>query len=56
VSGLGRLEHGIVDARMTGDGCICVPDTHTEALDDFCNLLVFVGGDHGPEMGSNKGA
>ena len=56
VSGLGRLEHGIVDAGMIGGGCICVPNTHTEALDDFCNLLVFVGGDFGPEMGSKKGA
>ena len=37
-------------------GFICVPDTHTEALGDFLNLLVFVGGDLGPEVGSNKGA
>ena len=54
VSGLGRLEHGIVDARMIEGGCICVPDTHTEALDDFCDLLAFAGSDFGPEMGSNN--
>ena len=34
VSGLGRLKHGTVDAEMIRSGCICVPDTHTEALDD----------------------
>ena len=56
MSGLERFEYGIADARVIGGGCICVPDTHTEALDDFCNLLVFVGGDFGPERGSNKGA
>ena len=55
VSGLGRLEHGILEARMIGGGYICVPDTHAEALDDFCSLLVFVGGDFGTEMGSNNG-
>ena len=55
MSSLGRSEHGIVDTRMIEGGCICVPNTHAEALDDFCNLLVFVGGDFGPEMGSNKG-
>ena len=42
VSGFGSLEYGIVDAEMIGGGCLCVSDTHTEALHDFCNLLVFV--------------
>ena len=56
VSGLERLEHGTVDAEMIGSGCICVPDTHTEALDDSGTLLVFVGGDFGLERGSKKGA
>ena len=28
VKGLGRLEHGIVDAKMIGGGCFCVPDTY----------------------------
>ena len=56
VSGLERLEHGTVDAEMIGSGCICVPDTHTEALDDSGTLLVFVGGDFGLERGSEKGA
>ena len=52
VSSLGRLKHGTVDAEMTRSGCICVPDTHTEALDDSGTLLVFVGGDFGLERGS----
>ena len=51
-----RLKHGTVDAEMTPSGCTCVPDTHTEALDDSGNLLVFVGGDFGLERGSEKGA
>ena len=34
VSGLERLKHGAVDAEPIRSGCICVPDTHTEALDD----------------------
>ena len=42
MSGFGSLEYGIVDAEMIGGGCLCVADTHTEALHDFCNLLVFV--------------
>ena len=42
LGGLESLEHGIVDAEMIGGGCLCVSDSHTEALDDFCNLLVFV--------------
>ena len=46
-SGLERLKHGTVDAEMIGSGCICVPDTHTEALDDSGTLLVFVCGDFG---------
>ena len=56
VSGLERLKHGTVDAEMIRSGCICVPDTHTEALDDSGTLLVFVGGDFGLERGSKKGA
>ena len=56
VSGLKRLKHGAVEAETIRSGCICVPDTHTEALDDFCNLLVFVGGHFGLERGSKKGA
>ena len=56
VSGLERLKHGAVDAEMTRSGCICVSDTHTEALNDFGTLLVFVGGDFGLEGGSKKGA
>ena len=51
MSGLGRFEHCIVDARMIGGGCICVPDTHTEAFDDSGTLLVFAGGDFGLEGG-----
>ena len=51
VSGFWSLEHGIVDVKMTGDGCICVPDTRTEAFDDSGTLLVFVGGDFGLEGG-----
>ena len=41
VSGLERLKHGTVNAEMIQSGCICVPDTHTEALDDsgvLCGL------------------
>ena len=38
VSGLERLKHGTVDAEMIGSGCICVSDTHTEALNGVCNL------------------
>ena len=56
VSGLERLKHGTVDTKMIGSGCICVPDTNTEALDDSGTLLVFVGGDFGLERGSKKGA
>ena len=56
VSGLERLKHGAVDAEMIQSGCICVPDTHTEALNDSGILLVFVGGDFGLEGGSKKGA
>ena len=51
-----RLKHGTVDAEMIRSVCICVPDTHTEALDDFCNLLVFVGGDFELERGPKQGA
>ena len=56
MSGLERLKHGTVDAEMIRSGCICVPDTHTKALDDSGTLLVFVGGDFGLERGSKKGA
>ena len=52
VSGLERLEHGTVDAEMIRSGCVCVPDTHTEALNGSGALLVFVGGDFGLKMGS----
>ena len=41
VSGLESFEYGIVDVEVIGGGCICVPDTHTEALDDpgvLCGL------------------
>ena len=55
-SGLERLKHGTVDAEMIRSGCICVPDTHAEALDDSGTLLVFVCGDFGLERGSEKGA
>ena len=56
VSGFGSFEYGIVDVEVIGGGCICVPETYTEAFDDSGTLLVFAGGDFGPEMGSNKGA
>ena len=56
VSGLERLKHGTVDAEMIRSGCICVPDTHTEALDDSGTLLVFVGGELGLEKGLKKRA
>ena len=56
VSGLEGLKHGTVDAEMITSGCICVPNTHTEALDDSGSLLGFVGGDFGLERGSEKGA
>ena len=56
VSGLERLKHGTADAEMIRSGCICVPDTHAEVLDDSGTLLVFVGGDYGLERGSKKGA
>ena len=49
-------KHGTVDAEMIRSGCIFVPDTHAEALDDSGTLLVFVGGDFGLERGSKKGA
>ena len=55
VSDLGSLEYGIAVAETTGGGCICVPDTHTEALDGFSNLLVFVGSDFELERGSKQG-
>ena len=42
LSDLESLAHGIVDAEMIGSGCICVLDTHTEALDVSGTLLVFV--------------
>ena len=45
VSGFWCLEYGIVDAKMTEGDCLCVADTHTEALHDFGNLLVYVCGD-----------
>ena len=32
---------------MIGGGCICVPDTYTEASGDSGTLLVFAGGDFG---------
>ena len=54
VSGLERLKHGTVDSEMTRSGFICVPDTHTEALDDSGILLVFVDGNFGLERGSEK--
>ena len=38
-----RLKHGTVEAEMIGGGCICVPDTHTGAIDGSETLLVFVG-------------
>ena len=56
MSGLKRLKYVTVDAEMIRSGCICVPDTHTEALDDSGTLLVFAGGDFGLERGSKKGA
>ena len=56
VSGLERLKHGAVEAETIRSGCICVPDTHTEALDDSGTTLGFVGGDFGLERGSEKGA
>ena len=56
VSGLERLKHGTVDAEMIRSGCIFVPDSHTEALDDFGTLLGFVVCDFGLERGSEKGA
>ena len=46
-----RLKHGTVDAEMNRSGCICVPDAHTEALDDSGTLVVFVGGDFELERG-----
>jgi hypothetical protein len=52
---LGGFEYGIVDMEMTGGGYICVPDTHMGAS-DFGTLLVFAGGDFGPERGSKQGA
>ena len=52
VSGFGSLEYGIVDAEMVEGGCLCVADTHTEALHDFCSLLDFVCGDFRIERGS----
>ena len=51
-----RLKHGTVVAEIIGSGCICVPDTHMDALDDSGTLLVFVGGNLGLERGSKKGA
>ena len=42
VSGFWCLEYVIVDAKMIGGGCLCVADTHTEALHEFCDLLDFV--------------
>ena len=45
-----------MDAELIRSGCICVSDTHTEALDDSGTLLVFVGGGSGLERGSEKGA
>ena len=56
VSGFGSLEYGIVDAEMVEGDCLCVADTHTQTLNDFCNLLVFVCGDFGLEGGSKQGA
>ena len=56
VSGLERLKHGTVDAEIIRSGCIWVPDTHMEALDNSGTLLVFAGGDFGLERGSKKGA
>ena len=55
VNGLERLKHGAVDAEMIRSGCICVPDTHAEALGDSGTVLVFVDGDFGLERGSKKG-
>ena len=55
LSGLEKLKHGPVYPEMNGSDCICVPDTHTEALDDSGTLLDFVGGDFGLEMGLRKG-
>ena len=51
VSGLERLKHGTVDAEMIRSGCICVPDTHTEGLNESGTLLVFGGGDFWLERG-----
>ena len=56
MSGLESFEYGIVNVGMIGGGCICVRNTHTEAFGDSGTLLVFVGGDFGPEMGSKTGA
>ena len=52
VSGLESFEYGTADVEMTGSGCICVPDTHTEAFDDSGTLLVFVGGNFRLEGGA----
>ena len=51
VSGLKRLKHGAVEVEPIRSGCIYVPDTHTEALDDSGTVLVFVGGHFGLERG-----
>ena len=55
LSGLGGFEHGIVDVEMTDGGCLWVHDSHTEALNDACNLLVFDGGDFGLDGGPKQG-
>ena len=52
VSGLKRLKYGAVDAEMIRSGYICVPDTHTGAVNGSGALLVFVCGDFGLEEGA----
>ena len=51
-----RLKHGAVEAEMIRSGCICVPDTHAEALNDSVIVLGPVGAAFGLERGSKKGA
>ena len=51
VSGFECLEDGTEDAKTVKDGCLYISQTHTEALHDFCKLLVFVCVDFGLERG-----
>ena len=56
VSGLERLKHGTVDAEMNRSGCICVPEIHTEALDDSGTPLYSLVVTLGLRGGSKQGA